>query len=118
MPVAVEVPAYDTASLDTQTQTITLALNDNARTQIGDAVVGEKAKSAVEVGSENVGVTITSSNAKLYYGLLTSTTPGGDDYTLAAPFVQGTGSAMQLSVPKNGAVRFYKLYVNDVPVVE
>ena len=117
--VSAAVPAYYDVSVGESAglYTVSLKLNENALATIGEAVIEEVLKPAVEVGAENVGVTLTTTNPKLYYGLSTSTTPDGE-YTAPSTLERGNGSAMQLSVPKNGAVRFYKLYVSDVPVAD
>ena len=110
---SVSVPEYYTATVEGNT--VNLTLNDNALATIGDATVAEEAKQAVEVGDASVGVTLTTTNTKLYYGVQTSSTPDGT-FTLQGTPQQGTGSAMQLSVTRgeNETAKFYRLYVTDV----
>ena len=110
---SVKVPEYYTAAVEGNT--VNLTLNDNALATIGDATVAEEAKQAIEIGGETVGVTLTTTNPKLYYGVQTCSTPDGT-FTLQGTPQQGTGSAMQLSVTRgeNESAKFYRLYVTDV----
>lgn len=100
----VTIPAYYTANFDATASKITLTLNENALEE----------ETAVSVGADNLGLTISNSKAKLYYGLATSTTVDAGQYTAPTTLVQGTGNALTLTAEKNGNACFYKLYVTDI----
>ena len=100
----VTIPEYYTASFDATGSKITLTLNENALEE----------ETAVSVDAENLGLTISNSKAKLYYGLATSTTVDAGQYTAPTTLVQGTGNRLTLTAVKNGNACFYKLYVTDI----
>lgn len=99
----VTIPAYYTASFVAAGSKITLTLNENALEE----------ETAVSVDAENLGLTISTSKAKLWYGLATGTTVNGQ-YTAPTTLVQGTGNALTLTAEKNGNACFYRLYVTDI----
>ena len=99
----VTIPAYYTARFDATASKITLTLNENALEE----------ETAVSVGAANLGLTISTSKAKLWYGLATGTTVNGQ-YTAPTTLVQGTGNALTLTAEKNGNACFYRLYVTDI----
>ena len=115
--VAVEVPPYYTASLDAQTQTVTLTLNDNALPEIDEAVIEDVTKPAMEVTDDTTTVTLKTTNAKLYYGLATADAPNAN-FTDPAPttLTKGNGGAMQITIPVDSTEtsKFYKVYVTDI----
>ena len=115
--VIVNVPTYYTATLTGTT--VSLALNDNAVPAMGYTAEAEEQEEvpAMEVTENKVGVGVTTTNTKLWYGLASCNTPNGS-YVDPAPakLKQGTGKAMQLTADKNSddSVKFYKIYVTDV----
>lgn len=100
----VTIPDYYTAGFDAEGSKITLTLNDNALEE----------ETAVTVDEQYLGLTISNSNAKLYYGLATSTTVDAEKYTAPTTLVQGNGEELTLTAEKNGNACFYKLYVTDI----
>ena len=100
----VTISEYYTASFDAAGSKITLTLNEKALEE----------ETAVSVDAANLGLTISNSKAKLYYGLATSTTVDAGQYTAPTTLVQGTGNALTLTAEKNGNACFYKLYVTDI----
>ena len=100
----VTIPAYYTANFDATGSKITLTLNENALEE----------ETAVSVGAANLGLTISTSKEKLWYGLATSTTVNAGQYTAPKTLVKGTGNALTLTAEKNGNACFYRLYVTDI----
>ena len=100
----VTISEYYTASFDAAGSKITLTLNEKALEE----------ETAVSVDAANLGLTISNSKAKLYYGLATSTKVDAGQYTAPTTLVQGTGNALTLTAEKNGNACFYKLYVTDI----
>lgn len=115
--VTVDVPSYYTATLDGNT--VSLKLNDNAIPEIGatEASGEVPAIPAMVVADDEVAVGLTSTDAKLWYGLATCDTPNGD-YADPDPstLTQGTGAAMALTATREEgeAVKFYRVYVTDI----
>lgn len=115
--VTVDVPSYYTATLDGST--VSLKLNDNAIPEIGatEASGEVPAIPAMVVADDEVAVGLTSTDAKLWYGLATCDTPNGD-YADPDPstLTQGTGAAMALTATREDgeAVKFYRVYVTDI----
>lgn len=93
-------PAFYTVSLSGTT--LTLSLNNNALATMTAVTVGE-----------TFGLSVSASDTKLYYGLSSSTTVGGE-YTAPTSLMKGTGNALAIPAAKSGDQRFYKLYVTDV----
>ena len=115
--VTLDVPSYYTATLDGNT--VSLKLNDNAIPEIGatEASGEVPAIPAMVVADDEVAVGLTSTDAKLWYGLATCDTPNGD-YADPDPstLTQGTGAAMALTATREEgeAVKFYRVYVTDI----
>ena len=100
----VTIPAYYTAKFDATASKITLTLNTNALEE----------ETAVSVDAEKLGLTISTSKEKLYYGLATSTTVDAEQYTAPTKLVKGNGGTLTLTAEKNGNACFYRLYVTDI----
>ena len=96
-------PEFYTVSLTGTT--LTLELNNKALDTAGNMT-------AVTVG-ESFGLSVSASNTKLYYGLASCATVGGE-YTAPTSLMKGTGDALAIPAAKSGDQRFYKLYVTDV----
>ena len=115
--VTLDVPSYYTATLDGNT--VSLKLNDNAIPEIGatEASGEVPAIPAMVVADDEVAVGLTSTDAKLWYGLATCDTPNGE-YADPDPstLTQGTGAAMALTATREEgeAVKFYRVYVTDI----
>ena len=102
---AVTIPAYYTATLAANLESITLTLNDAALDTVGEMT-------AVAVDT-TFGLSVSASNTKLYYGLSSCATVNGT-YTAPTALTQGTGSALTIPAAKSGNQCFYKLYVTDI----
>lgn len=102
---AVSIPEYYTAAVAKDFSKIELVLNEKALEEETD----------VSVSDAELGLTITESNEKLYYGLSSSETVNG---TYAAPDAlvlgKGKGQALTLKAEKKGNACFYRLYVTDI----
>lgn len=108
---AVTIEAFYTAALASDMKSITLTLNAKALDTAGEQV-------EVTVDDENLGLKVSASNAKLYYGLASSDTVTGE-YAAPTMLTPGTGSELTLAAPKKeGAAGFYKLYVTDIAPVK
>lgn len=104
---AVTIDAFYTAALAEDMNSITLTLNEAALETAGAYV-------EVAVDDNDLGLKVSASNTKLYYGLSSSTTVGAATYTAPTTLTQGTGTAMTLKAEKVGNACFYKLTVTDV----
>lgn len=104
------LPDFYTATLAAD-GTLTLALNDNAKTTVA---IDTTAETPLAV-AEGVALAVTVTNEKLYYALASSTSLTG---TYAAPaaekYVKGNGGKLTLTADKSGATCFYKIVVTDV----
>ena len=106
-------PTYYTATLSTDLTEITLALNDTAAETVK---IDTSADEPLTVSDDEVGLAVTVSNEKLYYGLADSATVGG---TYATPtddddWTKGNGGKLTLKAAKSGSARFYKICIDDV----
>lgn len=104
------LPAFYTATLAAD-GTLTLALNDNAKTTVA---IDTTAETPLAV-AEGVALAVTVTNEKLYYALASSTSLTGTyEAPAAGKYVKGNGGKLTLTADKSGATCFYKIVVTDV----
>lgn len=114
--VATIAPYYD-AAVNADFTAITLTLNEKA---LETVAIDTEAEQALTVGADAVGLAVTVSNSKLYYGLSSADTVDAETYAAPTTLVQGNGGSLTLTAPKGeGNAKFYKIFVTDVaPVAE